>query len=85
MQALFWSIFNPLDTSDLHINSQVRVVGIIGEFLYAAYMVVVVVVMLNALIAMMSNTYTRVEVGHEKYERDQMSYKFPKLKITSLY
>ena len=47
----------------MHIDPQYQITLGVGEALYAIYMVVVVVVMLNALIAMMSNTYTRVEVS----------------------
>ncbi|XP_072029117.1 transient receptor potential-gamma protein-like isoform X2 [Amphiura filiformis] len=75
MEALFWSIFNPLDTSQLHVNGDLAMIGIIGEILYAIYMVVVVVVMLNALIAMMADTYERVAKNSEtewKVERTQL-------------
>ena len=39
----------------------------VGLMLYAAYHVIAIVVLLNVLIAMMSNTYTRIEV---KYSTD---------------
>ena len=47
----------------MQIDPEYKTTHVVGETLYAIYMVVVVVVMLNALIAMMSNTYTRVEVS----------------------
>ncbi|XP_072029115.1 transient receptor potential-gamma protein-like [Amphiura filiformis] len=75
MEALFWSIFNPIDTSQLHVNEDLVIIGIIGEILYAIYMVVVVVVMLNALIAMMADTYERIAENREtewKVERTKL-------------
>ncbi|XP_072030400.1 transient-receptor-potential-like protein [Amphiura filiformis] len=59
--VLFWSLFSPIDGEAMHMDTQFKMTFRVGEILYAGYMVVVVVVMLNALIAMMSNTYTRVE------------------------
>ena len=67
MDALFWSLFGPLDLEMLKIGAEdekQKLTGTVGTALYAAYMTVAVVVMLNALIAMMSNTYTRVEVSN---------------------
>ncbi|XP_072030430.1 short transient receptor potential channel 5-like [Amphiura filiformis] len=65
LSALFWSLFNPIDEESMRILPEFKITFAVGEALYAIYMVVVVVVMLNALIAMMSNTYTRVEENSE--------------------
>lgn len=67
METLFWSLFGPIDLEVLKVgveDEKMRLTGSIGTLLYALYMTVAVVVMLNALIAMMSNTYTRVEVSN---------------------
>ncbi|XP_072045829.1 short transient receptor potential channel 5-like [Amphiura filiformis] len=61
LEMLFWSIFNILGKEELHLRSQYKITSIVGQILYAVYLILVVVVMLNALIAMLSNTYTRVE------------------------
>ncbi|XP_072030429.1 short transient receptor potential channel 3-like [Amphiura filiformis] len=61
LDKLFWSIFDSIDEEDIHLKSQYKITSIVGEVLYAVYRILVAVVMLNALIAMMSNTYTRVE------------------------
>ena len=64
MLTLFWSLFG-LESLDIikvnHANHYFT--EAVGTILFALYMMFAVVVMLNALIAMMSNTYTRVEVS----------------------
>ena len=51
------------DLVDLKIpEGSLYLTEITGLLLYAVFMVIAVIVMLNALIAMMSNTYTNVEV-----------------------
>ncbi len=69
MLTLFWALFGlePLEIIKLDVNGQQEVehyfTEAVGTLLYALYLMFAVVVMLNALIAMMSNTYTRVEVS----------------------
>ena len=64
MGTLFWSLFDLADTEELEVHPTAGMVFTesVGLILYASYLIIAVVVMLNALIAMMSNTYTRVEV-----------------------
>ena len=53
-----------VDLTDLKIpKGRLFLTEITGLLMYAAFMVIAVIMMLNALIAMMSNTYTAVEVG----------------------
>ena len=54
-----------IDLEDLkvpHGAERFKFTEITGQYLYAAFMIIAVVMMLNALIAMMSSTYTAVEV-----------------------
>ena len=61
--TLFWSLFDMADLEELKIpEGKLYLTEMTGLLLYAAFMVIAVIVMLNALIAMMSNTYTSVEV-----------------------
>ena len=62
MESLLWSLFNLIDPNELVVDDDLYFTEYVGKFIYATFMVVGVVVLLNALIAMMSNTYTRVEV-----------------------
>ncbi|XP_019619618.1 PREDICTED: short transient receptor potential channel 4-like [Branchiostoma belcheri] len=70
-EELFWSLFGlgSKDTLDLSINPKANsgsdlqehtLTMYIGEALYGLYMVVAVVVLLNMLIAMMSNSYQQI-------------------------
>ena len=67
MDTLFWALFGLPDMSVVDFTSAVDAehyfTETVGNFLYATYHVIAIVVLLNVLIAMMSNTYTRVEVG----------------------
>ena len=60
---LYWSTFG-LETMDpLMLPSDAWVLSMAGNLLYAMFYVFVVVVLLNALIAVMSNVYNDVEVS----------------------
>ena len=62
MMTLFWSLFDLMDLDNLMIDPSLRFTETVGTMMYVCFSVVGVVVLVNALIAMMSNTYTRVEV-----------------------
>ncbi len=63
MKTLFWALFgfNELDVLEINDGDQ-QMTESLGHFIYALYLLVAVIVLLNALIAMMSSTYTRVQV-----------------------
>ena len=65
MLTLFWALFGLESLSIIQLQEEVNhyFTEAVGTLLYALYLMFAVVVMLNALIAMMSNTYTRVEVS----------------------
>lgn len=63
MATLFWALFGLPDLEILDLKGiEHTFTEFIGIMLYAAYHVIAIVVLLNVLIAMMSNTYTRIEV-----------------------
>ena len=64
MGTLFWALFGlpDLDILDLRHANHTFTEGV-GTGLYAVYHIIAIVVLMNVLIAMMSNTYTRIEVG----------------------
>ncbi|XP_022080005.1 transient-receptor-potential-like protein [Acanthaster planci] len=65
MGSLFWSLFNMMDLTNLQIGKGLALTESIGLVMYASFMLIGSIVLLNALIAMMSNTYTRVEENSE--------------------
>ncbi|XP_072049791.1 short transient receptor potential channel 4-like isoform X2 [Amphiura filiformis] len=79
MLTLFWALFGlePLEIIKLDVNGDPGhyFTEAVGTLLYALYLMFAVVVMLNALIAMMSNTYTRVE------ENSDTEWKFARAKM----
>ncbi|XP_038065339.1 short transient receptor potential channel 4-like [Patiria miniata] len=76
MLTLFWSLFGLESLDIIKVNhAKHGFTEAVGTILFALYMMFAVVVMLNALIAMMSNTYTRVEENSDtewKFARARM-------------
>lgn len=63
MSTLFWALFGLPEMNIVDIRGvDHEFTETVGLMLYAAYHVIAIVVLLNVLIAMMSNTYTRIEV-----------------------
>ena len=63
MATLFWSLFSLYDIETLKLDSPQPFVEFIGTTLYAVFMLLCPLILMTALVAMMSNTYTRVEVS----------------------
>lgn len=63
---LFWSLFQDIDTDVFKTDRRFDKYGIIqytGEIMIALYCVVAIVVALNLLIAMLTNTFNKVGVS----------------------
>lgn len=61
--SLYWSLFGLMPREAVQSNTIPRVLESAGTLLYASFYIFTVVVLLNALIAVMSNVYNQVEVG----------------------
>ncbi|XP_070558939.1 short transient receptor potential channel 5-like [Ptychodera flava] len=74
--TLFWTLFGVSDLSTLKIiGTDHWYTEMMGQILYALYHVIALVVLLNILIAMMSNTYTQIEQDADiewKYSRSRL-------------
>ncbi|XP_077985316.1 short transient receptor potential channel 4-like [Glandiceps talaboti] len=66
LRTLFWNLFGVINLKVLEVNANHAFTEGIGELLYALYHILGRIVLLNALIAMMSNTYTRIEENSDK-------------------
>nr|XP_006821901.1 PREDICTED: transient receptor potential-gamma protein-like [Saccoglossus kowalevskii] len=60
--SLFWGLFGLSKIEDFDVDS--RAIEYIGKILLGAYNLFAVIVLLNTLIAKMSDTYNRIEVSH---------------------
>ncbi|XP_072049390.1 short transient receptor potential channel 5-like [Amphiura filiformis] len=67
---LYWSVFGLESMEPLELNNQAWILQASGITLYALFYVLVVVVLMNALIAVMSNVYNEVE------ENGDMEWKY---------
>ncbi|XP_071947981.1 short transient receptor potential channel 4-like [Antedon mediterranea] len=82
MATLFWALFGLPDIKVIRLpDNQVHhpFTETVGSLLYATYHVIAIVVLLNVLIAMMSNTYTRVEMDAD------IEWKFSRSKLWMSY
>lgn len=83
METLFWALFGLPDISVVDFTDAVETkhyfTQTVGNLLYATYHVIAIVVLLNVLIAMMSNTYTRVEMDAD------IEWKFSRSKLWMSY
>ena len=59
---LYWSMFGLESRNALNLVSQAWILQMAGYILYAMFYILIVIVLLNALIAIMSNVYNDVEV-----------------------
>ncbi len=62
MIDLYWSLFGMVETDILVLPAKQSVAETVGTALFVCYHIVAVLVLLNALIGMLSNTYNIVEV-----------------------
>ena len=69
MKTLFWALFGLSEIENLSLESGLHLTESVGHFMYALYLLVAVIVLLNALIAMMSSTYAKVQV-RDSYDND---------------
>ena len=59
---LYWTLFGFTELSTLGLAPQHVLAEMIGTVLYGMYLVIGVLILLNALIGMLSNTYNSVDV-----------------------
>lgn len=60
---MFWALFDQTDVDDFEkTHPRFKITSSIGKFLFAIYLISVVLVGLNMLIAMMNNSYEHVTV-----------------------
>ncbi|XP_070534853.1 transient receptor potential-gamma protein-like [Ptychodera flava] len=62
LSTLFWTLFGMTDLRSVEVTvANHWITELVGYFLFAVYHIIAIVALLNILIAMMSNTYTRIE------------------------
>ncbi|XP_077863794.1 short transient receptor potential channel 4-like [Saccoglossus kowalevskii] len=80
MITLFWALFGIADMEHLKIEGAHHwYTEGVGRILFAAYHVIGIVVLLNILIAMMSNTFTRIEEDADR------QWKFSRSRLWMIY
>ena len=66
LHYLFWNAFGMTELEDLHTSERFVITQYAGELLLGLYTIASLLVAINMLIAMMSNTYQRVAVSTEE-------------------
>ena len=62
-RILFWALFGHVDFSTFDTNKNAEITKVTGELLFAGYSLASVLVALNLLIAMLNNSYKKVDVS----------------------
>lgn len=70
IQTLFWGLFGIIDLSEFEIvgADSTPAETIVGTFMLAIWMVSAVIAMLNLLIALISSSFERVQVGAVEFQ-----------------
>eukprot|EP00049_Salpingoeca_infusionum_P005248 m.90186 g.90186 ORF g.90186 m.90186 type:complete len:781 (-) comp12910_c1_seq1:133-2475(-) len=80
MRTLFWSIFGLVELPSLAVSGDgAKTIQTLSELLYGVYMVLVFILLINLLIAMISNTYQRIVDNSDtvwKFARAQLIREF---------
>ena len=66
---MFWNVFGMTELGDLNTSEGFVITQYAGEMLLALYAIASLLVAINMLIAMMSNTYQRVAVSSKDFNR----------------
>lgn len=61
--TLYWSLFGLVTLKDIKIPYGQSFTSMIGMILFMAYHFMAIIMLINMLIAMMSNSYQNIEVG----------------------
>lgn len=73
--TLFWSLFGLTQLRDIKIEDGPKFTELMGELLFMAYHAMAIIVLINMLIAMMSNSYQEIE------NHADMEWKFARSKL----
>lgn len=73
--TLFWSLFSLTQLRDIKIEDGPKFTELMGELLFMAYHAMAIIVLINMLIAMMSNSYQEIE------NHADMEWKFARSKL----
>ncbi|XP_036364090.1 transient receptor potential-gamma protein-like isoform X2 [Octopus sinensis] len=57
LQSLYWAIYGLIDLEDAHLKEPHHFTELIGKLMFGSYSLIAIIVLLNMLIAMMSNSY----------------------------
>ncbi|WAQ97758.1 TRPL-like protein, partial [Mya arenaria] len=74
-RTLYWSLFSMTQLKDIKIPGSQAFTALIGEMLFMAYQTMAVIVLINMLIAMMSNSFQEIE------NHADMEWKFTRSKL----
>lgn len=67
-QSLFWASFGMIDLEDFELTGIKSYTRFWGLLMFGSYSVINVIVLLNLLIAMMSNSYAMIDVSAQPHE-----------------
>ena len=63
MDTLFWALFGHVEFSTFETDENSKITMVTGQILFAVYSLASILVVLNLLIAMLNNSYKKVDVS----------------------
>ena len=63
METLFWALFGHVEFSAFKTDENSKITMVTGQILFAVYSLASILVVLNLLIAMLNNSYKKVDVS----------------------
>ena len=63
METLFWALFRLVEFSAFKTDENSEITMVTGQILFAVYSLASILVVLNLLIAMLNNSYKKVDVS----------------------
>ena len=76
LQSLYWAIYGLVDLDHAELEEPHEFTEYIGKLIFGSYSLIAFVVLLNLLIAMMSNSYQNISVSTDKFSLFQFIRNF---------
>ena len=62
LQSLYWAVYGLVDLEHAHLDEPHKLTELIGKLMFGSYSMIAIIILLNLLIAMMSNSYQLIYV-----------------------
>ncbi|XP_036364088.1 transient receptor potential-gamma protein-like isoform X1 [Octopus sinensis] len=79
LQSLYWAVYGLVDLEHAHLDEPHKLTELIGKLMFGSYSMIAIIILLNLLIAMMSNSYQLI------YSQADEEWKFARSRLWISY